>query len=186
METSKLVQHIKRYVKLSKYEQTILDNYTIRTSLEQNELIIKEGEISSSLYFVERGCLRMFFTKNNSDEQTTQFAIEDWWLTDFFSFIDNKPSEYFIQTLEQSEIVSIDKLKYYELLKEIPQLHDYFGNIIQRNIGVSQLRIKYLLGMSSEELLQHFTTSFPGFVKRVPLYMIYSYLGISPEIEFEK
>ncbi|MGZ2369495.1 Crp/Fnr family transcriptional regulator [Ancylomarina sp. YFZ004] len=185
METSKLVQHIKRSVKLSKYEQAILDNYTIRTSLKQYELLIKEGEICNSLYFVGQGCLRMFFTQNKTDELTTQFAIEGWWLTDYFSFIDNKPTEYSIQTLEQSEIISIDKLKYHELLNEIPQLHDYFGIIMQRNVAASQLRIKYLFGMSSEQLFHHFTSSFPEFVNRVPLSMIYSYLGISPEIEFK-
>jgi len=65
------------------------------------------------------------------------------------------------------------------LLREIPQLNDYFGYIMQRNIAASQLRIKYLYDIPPEDLLQHFTTSFPDFINRLPISMIYSYLGIS-------
>lgn len=185
MKNSILAEHIRRFVKLDENEQAILDSYTKRTDFEPHEFLLKVGEISSSLYFVEQGCLRMFFAKNKSIELTTQFAIEGWWLTDFFSFIDNKPSEYFIQTLEKSVIISIEKTKYHDLLKKTPQLHDYFGQIMQRNVAASQLRINYLYGMTSEELLSHFTSSFPEFVKRVPLSMVYSYLGISTKTEIK-
>lgn len=179
METQKLLEHIRRFVALSKSEQDILNRYMQPLSFEQYAFLLQKGEICSSIFFVEKGSLRMFFEKTKSIELTTQFALEGWWLTDFFSFIDNKPSEYFIQVLEQSEIISLDKAKYQELLKEIPQLNDYFGYVMQRNIAASQLRIKYLYDMSPEDLLQHFTTSFPDFVNRVPISMIYSYLGIS-------
>lgn len=179
METQKLVEHIRRFVTLSDSEQDVLGRYTKRLNLEQCSFLLQKGEISSSIYFVETGCLRMFFQKNKSIEFTTQFAIEGWWLTDFFSYMDNTPSAYCIQALEQSEIISIDKTKYHELLKEIPQLNNYFEAIMQRNIAASQLRIKYMFEMSPEEILQHFTTSFPDFMNRVPLQMLYSYLGIS-------
>lgn len=178
METQKLVELIRRFVTLSNSEQDVLGKYTKHLNLDQYSFLYQKGEISSSIYFVEKGCLRMFSEKTKSIELTTQFAIEGWWLTDFFSFINNKPSEYFIQALENSDIISIEKDKYQELLKEIPQLNEYFGYIMQRNIAASQLRIKYLYEMSPKDLLQHFTSSFPDFIERVPLPMVYSYLGI--------
>lgn len=82
--------------------------------------------------------------------------------------------------METSEIISFDRTKYEELLKEISQLQAYFGSIMQRNVAASQLRIKYMFGMAPNEF-QHFTTSFPEFVERAPLSMVYSYLGISPD-----
>jgi len=116
METQKIVVHIRRFVPLSNNEQNALDRYTKRLSLELHKFLVQKGEISNSIYFVEKGCLRMYSEKTKSIELTTQFAIEGWWLTYFFSFIDNKPNEYFIQTLEISEIISIDKVKYQEFL----------------------------------------------------------------------
>jgi len=179
MEASKLVRHIQRFINLNDNEKDIIEKHTQRLSIKQFSFLLQKGEINSSIYFVEKGCLRMFFEKTKSVELTTQFAIEDWWLTDFYSYINNSPSSYFTQALEQSEIISIDKTKYQELLKEIPQLNNYFEAMMQRNIAASQLRIKYLFEMSHKEILEHFTTSFPDFVHRVPLKMVYSYLGIS-------
>ncbi len=99
METQKLLEHIRRFVTLRKNDQDTLNRYIQPLNLEQYSFPLQKGEISNSIYFVEKGCLRMLFEKTKSIELTTQFALEGWWLTDFFSFIDNKPSEYFIQAL---------------------------------------------------------------------------------------
>ncbi len=163
MVTQKLVEHIRKFVPLGNIEQGIIERYTKHISLEQYSYLLQKGEINSSIYFVEKGCLRMFFEKTKSIELTTQFAIEGWWLADFFSFIDNTPSEYFIQALEQSEIISVDKTMYHELLKEIPQLNKYFGIIMQKNIAASQLRIKYLYEMSPRRFTSTFYKVIPRF-----------------------
>lgn len=180
MKTSKLVSHILRFVDLNTNEQAILAKYTTRSNFNKSDFLLTEGDISNTLFFIETGCVRMIFN-TTSAEITTQFAIEDWWITDFFSYISKTPSEYSIQALEQSEIISLDKANYDTLIKTIPQLSKYFETIMQRHIAASQARIKCLYAMTSEELLQHFTTSFPEFTKRVPQSMIYSYLGITPK-----
>jgi len=57
----------------------------------------------------------------------------------------------------------------------------YFRIVMQRAVAATQLRNKYLYEMSKEEFYQHFSTSFPEFVQRVPQYMIASYLGLTPQ-----
>ena len=123
----------------------------------------------------------MYFIDNKLNEQITQFALEHWWMADHFSFIDSKPSPYFIQTIEKSEILSINSSSIETLLKELPQMERYFRIIMLRDLAASQLRQKYMYEMSKEEFYQLFTTSFPEFVKRVPQYMIASYLGLTPQ-----
>jgi CRP-like cAMP-binding protein len=123
----------------------------------------------------------MFFINDKTVEQITQFALDGWWISDFFSFTDRKPSEYCIQAIEKSEIVSIDSLLLDELLSELPQLERYFRVVMQRALAASQLRIKYMFEMTKEEFYQHFSNSFPEFVQRVPQYMVASYLGLTPE-----
>lgn len=123
----------------------------------------------------------MFFINNKTVEQITQFALDGWWISDYFSFIDNKPSEYYIQTIEKSEILSIDVLSFDDLFKELPQIERYFRIIMQKALAASQLRIKYMYEMTKEEFYLHFSSSFPEFVQRVPQYMIASYLGLTPE-----
>lgn len=115
------------------------------------------------------------------NEQITQLAIENWWISDYFSFLDDSPSPYYIQTVEKSEIFSIDKVNFESMFKELPQLESYFRIIMQRNIAASQLRIKQMYELSKEEFYFQFCESFPEFVQRIPQYMIASYLGLTPE-----
>jgi CRP-like cAMP-binding protein len=176
-----LVQHIKRFVNLTESDELVLNSFVKKQVIKRKEILLSNGEVSRSLYFVEKGCLRMYFINEKSAEQITQFALEGWWITDFFSFMDNTPSDYFIQTIEASEIVSIDRQVFDDLLKALPQLERYFRIIMQKNFAASQLRTKYLYEMSKEEFYNHFSASFPEFIQRVPQYMVASYLGLTPE-----
>jgi CRP-like cAMP-binding protein len=123
----------------------------------------------------------MYFVDNKLNEQITQFALEHWWMTDHFSFTDNIPSPYFIQTVEKSEILAINTSSFETILQELPQMERYFRTVMQRALAASQLRIKYMYEMSKEEFYELFSSSFPEFVQRVPQYMIASYLGLTPQ-----
>jgi len=176
-----LVKNIRRYIELDEPEVQTLYQYVKPVSLQKKEYLLKEGQVCRAYYFVEKGCLRMFFINNKTVEQITQFALDGWWISDYFSLMDNKPSEYYIQTIEKSEILSIDMVLLDDLLKELPQLERYFRLIMQKAVAASQLRQKYMYEMTKEEFYVLFSTSFPEFVQRVPQYMIASYLGLTPE-----
>lgn len=176
-----LIKHIRRYVELNEDEVQTLLKYVRPHYLKKKEYLLKEGQICKGNYFVEKGCLRMFFINDKNAEQITQFALETWWLADYFSLADNTPSEYYIQSIEKSEILSVDAQLQDNLLRELPQLEHYFRIVMHRALAASQLRIKYLYELSKEDLYMLFTSSFPEFVQRVPQYMIASYLGLTPE-----
>lgn len=181
MNHNKLIQHIGKYVELNDSEIPLLEKKVRVVNLKKNEYLLKEGQVCKSLYFVEKGCLRMFFVHKKATEQVTQFAIENWWLSDYFSFTDRIPTDYCIQSIEKSEILAIDNTVFETLLKEIPPLEKYFRIIMQKAVIASQHRAKLQYQMSKEEFYQHFVTSFPEFNQRVPQYMIASYLGLTPE-----
>lgn len=140
-----------------------------------------QGQPCRELYFVEKGCLRMYYITRKSTEQITQFAIDGWWIADYFSFMDKTTSEYYIQCIEKSKVISIDVNQLDQLLKELPQLERYFRIIMQRTVAANQHRSKLMSEMSKEEFYYHFCSSFPEFIQRVPQYMVASYLGLTPE-----
>jgi len=175
------VSHIKRYVELSEQEIRIIESYMEPLELKKKEFLLKEGEVCRCNYFVESGCLRMFYNNDKMVEQTTQFALETWWLSDYFSFSKQKPSEYFIQAVEKSIVVAIDFQRQEQLFVEVPQMERYFRIMMQRALAASQLRVKLIYQLSKEEMYKHFSTSFPQFLQRVPQYMLASYLGLTPE-----
>ena len=175
------ITHIRRYVELSDDEVLKLEPYLQPMELKRREYLLHEGEVCRYNYFVEKGCLRMFFNNDKMVEQTTQFAIENWWLSDYFSYARQSPSEYAIQAIEKSVIVAVDYHLQDELFIEVPQIERYFRIMMQRALSASQLRVKMIYQLSKEEMYRHFNSSYPRFFQRVPQYMIASYLGLTPE-----
>ena len=175
------VKNLRRFVDLNDQEIQLLEKYVRPVNLKKKEYLLKAGQVCLGLYFVEKGCLRMFFINDKLVEQITQFALDGWWLADYFSFMDNKSSDYYIQAIEKSEILTIDAAVFEQLLAEVPQLERYFRIIMQRAVAASQVRTRLMFEMTKEEFYQHFATSFPEFVQRVPQYMVASYLGLTPE-----
>ncbi|MGN6567599.1 MAG: Crp/Fnr family transcriptional regulator [Flavipsychrobacter sp.] len=176
-----IIQHIAAYADLSDAEIQLLGNYLTSISVAKKEYLLKEGQICRNLYFVERGCLRMYFINDKGTEQTTQFAIENWWLADYMSYDRQQPSQFHIQAIEHSEVYTLDHKAQNELIASLPQIERYFRLMLQKAYAASQMRIKYLYELSREEGYRHFAANYPAFVQRIPQYMLASYLGFTPE-----
>jgi CRP/FNR family transcriptional regulator, anaerobic regulatory protein len=181
MSTDALLTHIRKFVSFSKEEEKILLPYLKVKSLKKKEILLKEGQICAANHFVTKGCLRMFYITEEGNEQMIQFAIDNWWMTDYMSFDSRKPSQFNIQAVENSEIVYLEKKKMEELFAELPKMERYFRIIIQKAYAASVMRLRYIFTQSGEERFRHFSESFPEFVQRVPQYMLASYLGFSAE-----
>ncbi|MNT41251.1 hypothetical protein D3C72_1776060 [compost metagenome] len=125
--------------------------------------------------------MRKFFINGKGIEQTTEFAIENWWITDNFAYERGLSTEFYIQAVENSEILTIDSELQEKLLIEFPKMERYFRFIYQRAYAASQIRIKYLYDFSKEEFYHHLCKAQPEFVQRIPQYLIASFLGFTPE-----
>ena len=181
MNLSRLIEHIEKFVLSTETEKHQIRQCFKTIQLKNKEFLLNDGQVCKSLYFVESGCLRMFFINKKASEQIVQFALEGWWLTDYFSFMNTTTSEYYIQAIEKSEICAIDTQMFEELLRGLPKLERYFRIVMQKGIAAAQYRSKLTYEMSKEEFYVHFSTAFPEFMQRVPQYMIASYLGLTPE-----
>ncbi len=123
----------------------------------------------------------MFFINNKGIEQTTQFALENWWIADYMSLTTQNNSHFYIQAVETSMVIAVEHHKQDELLKQIPQLEHYFMLMMQRAYAAAQMRVMYFHVYSKEENYRQFVSLFPDFVQRIPQYMLASYLGLTPE-----
>jgi CRP-like cAMP-binding protein len=149
--------------------------------VNRKDFLLKEYEVCSCYYFVIRGCLRFYRNTENGFEQILQFAIPGWWLSDFQSFETEKPSEYFIQAVQNTEILIIDRSDYDQLFTEVPELNNYFRLMMQKAYTASLKKIELILCESAEERYIQFINAFPDFVQGVPQYMLASFLGFTPQ-----
>jgi len=178
---SALLTHIKKNVTLSANEEEIVNGHVRILNIKKKAWLLTEGQICRNNYFVEKGCLRMYYITEKGTEQITQFAIENWWLADYMSLITQKPSLFFIQAVEDTQVIALDQHKQEELLQQVPGMERYFRLMMQRAYAAMQMRIKYIHDHSKEGVYHQFSGLFPDFVQRIPQYMLASYLGLTPE-----
>lgn len=179
--SSNLIAHIKKFVSLKESDELLLLDSLKPAVIKKKEFLLKEGQVCKSNYFVEKGCLRLFFINEKGTEQITQFAIENWWLSDYMSLDRQSPSSFYIQSIENSEIVSLDTSSQIQLFQQIPLLETYMRIVQQKAYAASQFRVRFLYEHSKEESYHHFISHFPQFIQRIPQYMLASYLGFTPE-----
>ncbi|MDJ1484545.1 MULTISPECIES: Crp/Fnr family transcriptional regulator [Xanthocytophaga] len=181
MKHEALLRHIRRYVELNEEEQDLIGVYSSIQEFRKKDFLLHLDQICSAHFFVAKGCLRAFLINEKGQEQITQFAIENWWITNYDSLDNQIPSSLAIQAVENTEVIRIHKNDYEMLLHKIPKLERYFRLVLQKAYGASQRRIQYIYTLSGEERYHHFNESFPEFVQRIPQYMLASYLGFTPE-----
>ncbi len=73
-------------------------------SIPKKGFLLKEGEICKNIFFVSEGCLRLYFVNDKGTEQITQFAIENWWMSDYMSLDRLIPSQFYIRRLKTQKL----------------------------------------------------------------------------------
>jgi len=176
-----LTQHIRKYVKIDTKDESRFSHFFQQKTFEKKEILIEQNTRCRFHFFVIKGCLRMFFLNEKGVEQTIQFAIENWWITDYMAFDRQARTDFTIQAVEPSDVVQIDYENQEKLLQQFPQLERYYRLIYQRAYSALQLRTKYIYDFSREQLYHHFNDSFPEFTHRIPQHLLASYLNMTPE-----
>ncbi len=174
-------KHLDKFIKISDDEFVDITQYVELQRLKKKENILTEGQICKANYFVLDGILRKFFINEKGVQQTTEFAIENWWMTETFSYINQTATEFYIQAVHPTQLLVIRQQAYDELLEKHPALEKYFRMVYQKAYAAAQMRIKFLYEYSREELYLHFLKDQPVFLQRVPQYLVASYLGFTPE-----
>ena len=103
-----------------------------------------EGTVCKANYFVVKGCLRLFFVNEKGVEQTIQFALENWWLSDYTSFCTQSPAAFYIQAVEPKEVLSLTCSAQEDLLQARPQLERYFRLVHQRAHAASTKSCRFM------------------------------------------
>lgn len=178
---SKLLQHISNFIKSDDIEEDKILSYFTPKKFNKKEFLFKENDRNISHYFVVKGCLRLYFIDNNGVEQTLQFAIENWWITDYTAFNNQVNSDFSLQAVEEVEVLGITIKDEELLLSEFPILEKYFKLIYQKAYSASQYKFRYQTEFTREEQYRHFLQNFPEFAKRIPQTYLASYLNMTPE-----
>jgi len=176
-----LKQNISSHISISEKEADSFCDLFEERAVKKKEYLLKEGEICRFEGFVNKGLFRIFHIDNNGFEQVLYFACEDWWVADIDSFTNEKPSQLFIEALEDSEVLLISKKNKDYAYQHIPAIEKLFRIMTQKTHVVLQRRMIDTMSKTAEDRYIEFVEKYPKLYARLTNLQIAAYLGISHE-----
>ena len=180
-EYTNILKNIKRYVSLTEEDERKLTSIIRITKVKKRQFIDQPGYVCKYRNYVIKGAFRSYFIDNEGKEHTVQIAIEDWFVSDFYSYITQTPATLFVEALEDSTIFQMAYEDIEGLCKEIHGLSEYFRITTERAFAFSRKRALSNLSLTAEERYLEILERSPNIVNRVPQKVIASYLGMTPE-----
>lgn len=173
---------ISRYVSFSEEELDIFNSLLEYNKVPKKTIMLHEGEMCNFEAFVIKGCIRKYFIDANGFEVILQFGIENAWVSDIsFSIYEDKPSQVFIETMEDCEFFTFTPETKEALFEKAPRFERAFRILMQRNLSVTQHRLFNTISKTAQEKYVEFLELYPTIPQRVAQHYIASYLGISAE-----
>ncbi len=153
-------------------------NKFVIKSLKKNDFFVKEGEICTYFCFVESGILQHAILVDDS-EKTTYLALRNSATSSLNSFLFEKPSRKSIKAIADCKLWVVDLKAFKDLIENNKAFHEFYYNIIEKQIClIDDYRID-LLTLTPEERYKKLLATEPKLLQEVPLHYLSSFLGIS-------
>jgi CRP-like cAMP-binding protein len=176
-----LKQYFSGRIDLSARHEELIERCFKLKHARRNEILVPKGSVAKNIYFVIKGCLRVFLVDDSGNESTRFLIFENHMGTAFPSFINGTPSLAAIQSLEASELLVLSRHDRDVLLKEIPGWETMYRIGLEQDYIASIQRIESLITMDSKTRYQVLMDTRPDIIRRLPNKIVADYLGISQE-----
>ncbi|HTI92427.1 MAG TPA: Crp/Fnr family transcriptional regulator [Puia sp.] len=176
-----ILKNIGKHICLDKEETDFFTAHITARELPKKTILLKEGQPCKTLSYVDAGVLRAYHMDKDGRESTIMFAVADWWVTDMYCFLNERPAMMYIEAMENSRVFQITKANLEKLYLHIPKFERFFRILMQNAYTREQLRVIENLSLSAKERYDNFLSKYPNIAKLVTQKQIASYLGITPE-----
>lgn len=175
------LQEIFQGLTLSEMHKNIISKKLKKTTINKGETLLHPNDTTFYQYYVKSGCLRSFFTDTSAKEHTIQFAIKDWWISDYTAFFKKEKAILQIECIQDATVLRLSRDDMKEIFDLIPGIERYFRIKTESYIGSFQKRIIGDLSKTAKEQYIEFVNTYPNIEQLVKNYHIASYLGITSE-----
>jgi len=176
-----LQQHIHEIVTLSQEEFDGVLHYFERMKRRKFQYIVQEGELTNKEFWVVKGCLKSSFIDESGKEYIVQFAMENWWVTDYGAFENRTLAKLSIDCLEDCDLLYITYENKEKLMSEMPKMQEFWARKTKKGYIALQERILSLLKSSAKERYELLFKQYPELFQRISKKTIAAYLGVSRE-----
>jgi len=152
-----------------------------RLEIPAKTVLLKEGQVSQNYISIEKGCVRAYFDKDG-DDKTVQFFFENAGFSLFDSFVNEVPSQFTIETIEQSVVYLLSRIHVLQLIEDFSQEPGFMQIFLKISAERHRRYNNELLSFirdTPEQRYLRLLSERPHIIRRVPQHYIASYLGVS-------
>jgi CRP-like cAMP-binding protein len=176
-----LEKELREIAGMNDEEVELYMSFLTQKSLRKKGYLLRAGDTCFCVTYINKGCMRRYIIDEHSKEVILNFALEDHWVGDLESFIFQKPTDFYIQALEDCELLQLPRENFYRACKEIPRFKKFHDDKAQLNHYSVLKRLSMAKSATPEEKYLDLMKKQPQLFQRIPLHYIASYLGIEPE-----
>src|ERR1700744_2312611 len=180
-DLSPFIKNIDHKIRLSPESLELLTAVFRVVMVKRKQLLIQPGFVAKYRIYVLKGAFHSYVIDDKGNEHAIQFAVEDWWLSDYNSYIHQTPATQFVEALENSVILQIDHQTEQQLKNTNWELATLFRLMAENTAAYLARRIVSNLTQSAEERYNEFVAKSPQVVQRLPQYALASYLNMTRE-----
>lgn len=180
MMKQKLVDYFSRIIPLTDEEAGAILESIVTKTFKKGDILLKEGQVSSEVYFVLEGCVRQYYLKEG-EEVTNGFFTEEQWVISINSLSQKIPADHYWVCSEDTTVVIGNEQKENDLYSRFPRFETISRKVMEKVFGEQQkLNVSYFTATPEERYLRLMNTR-PDLFQRIPQYQIASYIGVKPE-----
>jgi CRP-like cAMP-binding protein len=176
--TTDLKIFLSKYVNLPDAELEDISSKFKSKSVKKNNYLLRQGDICKDLVFVQKGCLRLYYIKEDI-EVSVWFAFPHSSAIEIYSFISENPSDYFLQAIEDSEVLYLPKSELNKLYQHHPKMQEMMRRFWEDVILNLINRFTALQKDSAEQRYLDLLNK-PTYLETIPQKYLASFIGVTP------
>ncbi len=177
---NQLIQLLNSIVPLSDGLLEFLNAKLENRTYEPGELLLKEGQVSSFIAFIEKGMVRSYYYKDG-EKITSWFMKEGDVIISVASFFSQTPSNEVIEALEKVSVhaISYEDLQYAYM--HFPEFNVCGRVLTEKYYVMSEERLYMLRKRTSKEKYHYLLDKHPDITQRARLGDIATFIGVNLE-----
>ena len=176
--TPELKKFIGKYIHLDSAEMDSIVNKFKRKTIKRNDYLLREGHICKDIIFVQEGCLRLYYISNDI-ETSVWFSFKHSSAIEISSFISEEPTSYFLQAIEDSEILFLPKVELNKLYHTYPKMQEMMKNFLE-DVVLNLINRFTSLQRDTAEKRYLDLLSKPAYLQNIPQKYLASFIGVTP------
>ncbi|GAB0154952.1 Crp/Fnr family transcriptional regulator [Chryseobacterium sp. Alg-005] len=177
----KLKAHFEEIIELTDDEFAYILSHFTTKKLKKHQFLIQIGDKVNHTYWVKKGLLKAAYTDEKEKEHILQFAMENWWITDYQAYFTRTNAILNIDCLENSELLCLSYENREKLCREMQKVEHFFRKKANSGFIALQKRMLSFMSNNIKERYEILLSQYPHLFQRVSKTIIASYLGVSRE-----